>query len=139
MGFGIRADRHMQRHLCSLSSILPAAYMPQVTAELAGICVSLVLHRQEMLYIRMSSVQLRYTSSKVRHTLEAAIASVQVIWEPLIVASIACPPCRACMGYVFGAAGTEISLASPTYAALGDCPWAMCGIKHIVPEDHLRC
>ena len=49
-----------------------------MTWELAGMCVSVVLERREMLYARMGGVQLRYTSTKFRHTLEAAVTSLQV-------------------------------------------------------------
>lgn len=40
--------------------------------------MSVVLDHQEMLYARMSGVQLRHTASKVRRTLELAVASLQV-------------------------------------------------------------
>ncbi|KAK9798969.1 hypothetical protein WJX73_003190 [Symbiochloris irregularis] len=50
----------------------------EVRTELAGIGISLVLEQQEMFYARISNVQLRGTRSKVRYTLEAAVASLQV-------------------------------------------------------------
>ena len=50
----------------------------QVRLELAGIGVSLVATSQEVLYARASGIDLRATSSKIRHTLEAAVRSLQV-------------------------------------------------------------
>lgn len=50
----------------------------QVRTELAGIGISVVLGQQEMLYARISHVQLRATHSKVRYTFEAAVSSFQV-------------------------------------------------------------
>ena len=71
----------------------------QVQLDLAGLGLSFTRPTQEVFYVSLSGILARATTSKVRHTLELEIRSIQAI--------IPCPSCPDTESFLFSVAALE--------------------------------